>query len=126
MLYSRPTKHGAGIIVFGDEIDLRSLLWTVRKLYDGPPFRENLVEFLYDLAHEIESASWGIRKPMPKGHSKPESEAHSWVMRLWPRFLMEMPAFIQRANVNSPTFLLSNIAQKRPCAPTTRSPDQMR
>jgi hypothetical protein len=90
MLYSRPTKHGAGIILLGDESDLRSLLCTIRKIYDGPPFKENLEEFLFDFAHEVDSASSGARTPMPKGHSKPDDGGYNWVVRLWPSFLMEL------------------------------------
>ena len=92
MLYSTPTKHGAGIIVFGDEADLASLLCTIRRLYDGPPFRENLEEFLYDFAYEVDSARSGILAPMPRGHCKPRDRRYTWVLRLWPRFLMDVDA----------------------------------
>lgn len=90
MLYSRPTKRGAGIIVFGDEADLRSLVCTIRKVYDGPPFSENLLEFLYDFAYDVDSAASGARTPMPRGHFRPEDKAYNWVIRLWPRFLMQL------------------------------------
>ena len=90
MLYSKPTKNAAGIIVFGDEGDLKSLLSTIRSLYDGPPFRGNSEEFLYDLAHEVDSASNGALTIMPRGHPKPRDPACMWLIRLWPRFLMEL------------------------------------
>jgi hypothetical protein len=90
VLYSRPTKRGAGIIVLGDEADLGSLLCTIRNLYDGPPFKENLEEFLYDLAHEIDLASHGTVTKLPRGHSKPRDRGYSWVVRLWPGFLVEL------------------------------------
>jgi hypothetical protein len=90
MLYSNPTVHGAGIIVFGDEADFASLLRTIRGLYDGPPFEGNLEEFLYDFAHDVDSASSGGRTPLPAGHCGPRDERYNWVLRLWPRFLMNI------------------------------------
>lgn len=89
MLLCRPTNRGAGVILSGDPNDLSALLDTVRSLYDGPPFDGTLKEFLYDLAHEIDQASMGIRVPMIKGHSKPE-ENYSWIVRRWPSFLTEL------------------------------------
>jgi hypothetical protein len=90
MLYSRPTRQGAGVIVFGDPDDLKSLLATIRNIYDGPPFKDNLEEFLYDIAHEIDSASGGALTPMPKRHLKPLENYYYWFIRSWPRFLMEL------------------------------------
>ena len=90
MLYSTPTVHGAGIILFGDEGDFAILLHTIRNLYDGPPSEGNLEEFLYDFAYDVDSARSGSRTPLPAGHCKPRDERYNWVLRLWPRFLMNV------------------------------------
>lgn len=89
-MYSRATDHGTGIIVFGDNLDLTSLCETIRSLYDGVPLVGTLEECLYDLAHEVAQASQGSRVIMPPGHAVPEAESYSWIIRLWPRFLMEL------------------------------------
>jgi hypothetical protein len=90
VLHSSPTVHGAGVVVFGDEADFASLLCTIRRLYDGPPFEGNLEEFLYDFAYDVDSARSGSRTPLPAGHGRPPDERYNWVLRLWPRFLMNV------------------------------------
>jgi hypothetical protein len=53
MILSKPTKYGAGIEIYGDYKDLKSLHQTILDLSDSPALTDGADEFVLGLAYEM-------------------------------------------------------------------------
>ena len=61
MIFSKPTKYGAGIELYGDYQDLNSLRQTILDLSDSPALNDGADEFVLGLAYEVRHAYEGAR-----------------------------------------------------------------
>src|SRR5690349_320448 len=62
MIFSKPTKYGAGIEIYGDYQDLNSLRQTILALSDSPALNGGADEFVLGLAYEVRHAYEGARE----------------------------------------------------------------
>ncbi len=85
MLIGRATKFCAGIEVFGDSADLRSLYKTISDLIDGGRLHEDHQEFILSLSYEIRKAYDGKRETEKFGIDK--DLTYFGFKMLWPHFL---------------------------------------
>ena len=56
MLLAEPTKHGAGIFLYGDYRDLESLHDTIHYLSDGIPLGGEFDDLVLELAYDVRKA----------------------------------------------------------------------
>jgi hypothetical protein len=62
MIFAKPTKYGAGILIYGDLHDLQNLHETIHHLASfGGPLRGGQNEFVLGLAYEVRHAYQGDR-----------------------------------------------------------------
>lgn len=87
MIIAEPTKYGAGVTLFGDYWDLRSLHDTVCHLGEGAPLSENLSDFVLALADDIEQAGQKGKEVRVFGDNKHDKVTYCGVSVVWPTFL---------------------------------------
>ena len=90
MLHSEPTKHGAGITLYGDYCDLKSLHKTIHELANVAPLSPSLGEFLLGLAYDVRHAYQKDRKIKTFGHDDYDQITYRGVDILWPIFLVQV------------------------------------
>ena len=56
MLLAEPTRHGAGIFLYGDHNDLGSLHETIHYLTNGVPLAGEFDELVLGLAYDVRKA----------------------------------------------------------------------
>lgn len=89
MLTSAPTKHGAGIILYGDYFDLEALHQTIHKIASESFMEERAQEFLFALAYDIRKAKDRKRELRRFGLEK-DTVKYRGVRILWPNFLPQL------------------------------------
>ena len=87
MIIAEPTKFGTGGSLFGDYWDLRSLHDTVCHLGEGAPLSENMSEFVFGLADDIEQAFQKGRETRVFGDNKYDKVTYCGLSVVWPTFL---------------------------------------
>ena len=93
MILAKPTKHGAGIEIFGDYHDLSDLHETIHRLADEQgPLDGGQEEFVLRLAYEVRHAYQGDREThrFPADISHSETAIYYSFRELWPVFLMQL------------------------------------
>ncbi len=90
MIFSQPTKHGAGIQLYGDYQDFNSLRQTVLDLSDGPVLNNGADESVLGLAYEVRHAYEGARGPITVSFPGIEPTRYFFFRTLWPVFLMQI------------------------------------
>lgn len=91
MLFSRATKKGAGIEVYGDFNDLDSLLMTIYHLTDNAVLATEGVEnFVLGLAYEVRHASQGDRLVVDEENGPERSSTYFGFRYIWPYFLVQL------------------------------------
>ncbi|HXQ36376.1 MAG TPA: hypothetical protein VN843_20350, partial [Anaerolineales bacterium] len=84
MIFSKPTKYGAGIELYGDYQDLNSLRQTILDLSDGAD------EFVLGLAYEVRHAYEGARGTISVSLPGMPPTTYFHFKTLWPIFLMQV------------------------------------
>jgi hypothetical protein len=90
MLISEPTRYGAGITIFGDYWDLKSMYETIHDLCNGSALIKNSKEFVLRLAYEIRHAYQRDREEAFFGYDKYDRVKYRGVKLLWPIILFQI------------------------------------
>jgi hypothetical protein len=92
MLFSEPTKYGAGLYLYGDYNDLRSLYATIHELWGEETANNPFYGYLMSLAYEIRYAYQGMRMKYtgPMELITPETGVYYGFPALWPQFLVQL------------------------------------
>jgi hypothetical protein len=86
MLFAETTKLGAGMILWGDDLDLRSLRDTVSELVSGSPLGGELEEFVCGFWGDLSKAIEGRRETRKIA----SGSEYSGVKLLWPVYLTQL------------------------------------
>lgn len=93
MIFSRPTKYGAGIQIYGDYHDLDNLHETIHQLAnDQGPLNGSQMEFVLGLAYEVRHAYQGDREThrFAADITHKETTIYYSFQSLWPIFLPQL------------------------------------
>lgn len=93
MLFAESTKYGAGIELFGDYLDLKSLQELIYDLVEGYPIgggESHLGEFVLGLAYEVRHAHQGDRENREVGLVGMDVNTYHGFTALWPYFLPQI------------------------------------
>lgn len=91
MIISKPTPHGAGIFLYGDYNDLRSLHETIHELCaEGGPLIGQVNEYVLGLAYDIRHAYQGDRDTLAMDSGTQKDAPYYGVSILWPYFLVQL------------------------------------
>jgi len=90
MLTSSPTKHGAGITLYGDFLDLDTLYNTIHKIAEEGFAEEHTRNFILGLAYDIRKAKEKKRETKKLGIPKEETAKYKGVAILWPHFIPQV------------------------------------
>lgn len=90
MLFSKPTKYGAGIILYGDYWDLKNLHSTIHEIFGDESVDDKLSDFVLRLAFDIRKAYERQREKLNATHFKNEKVSYYGVKILWPIFLVQV------------------------------------
>ncbi|MBI5476254.1 MAG: hypothetical protein HY964_05900 [Ignavibacteriales bacterium] len=102
MLFSKPTKYGAGIILYGDYWDLKNLHTTIHELAELDLIEDKLSDFVLYLAYDIRHAYQRHREILDSTHYKDEKVLYYGVKILWPIFLVQL-GLLRRLAAYHPT-----------------------
>jgi hypothetical protein len=92
MIFTVPTRHLAGVRLWGDYNDLRSLHETIHALTENSPFEEGIRETILGLAYEIRHAYQGDREKKRIGFDKYDQVDYKGAKMLWPIILFQASA----------------------------------
>lgn len=87
MILAQPTPRGAGVLLWGDCNDLRSLYGTVGRAVDAAP--EPIGDYLVGLNYDLRHAYEGQREEKRFGVDEPDSATYRGERILWPTVLMQ-------------------------------------
>ncbi len=93
MLISEPTKHAAGLIIYGDYLDLDSLHQTIHYLEKGIPLDagENMLsDFVLGLAYDVRHACQGDRFLKEFGDDEDDTVTYFGFEALFPYILPQV------------------------------------
>ncbi len=92
MIFSKPTKLGAGITIYGDQHDLSALHETIHRLAEREPLLGFIDEFVLGLAYEVRHAYQGDREVvrLPADMVEQETSVYFAFPTLWPIFLYQL------------------------------------
>ncbi|MEW8152489.1 MAG: hypothetical protein AB2810_20315 [Candidatus Thiodiazotropha endolucinida] len=97
MIYAEPTKKGAGITIYGDAFDLRSIHETIHIIVDSSPLEEDQRHGILNLAYEIRHAYQGDREIIKVGYDEVEKCTYFGTKLIWPQLLFEIALLRQCA-----------------------------
>ncbi len=103
MLIAKPTKYGAGVTIYGDYYDLRSLHETIHFLIEGVPLTENYADFVAGLAYDIRHAYEGQREEVKFGFDELDIVLYKGESILWPIVLPQVNLLRWAASFHSTT-----------------------
>lgn len=89
MLTSAPTKHGAGITLYGDTFDLDALHHTIHKIAEEGFMEERARDFVLGLAYDVRKAKERKREVRQFG-MEGDKLKYRGVRILWPYFLPQL------------------------------------
>lgn len=90
MIFSKPTKYGAGVEIYGDYQDLNSLRRTILDMSDSPALSDGADEFVLGLAYEVRHAYEGARETSTVSLPGVPPTSYFHFKTLWPIFLMQV------------------------------------
>ena len=90
MLFSKPTKYGAGIILYGDYWDLKNLHSTFHDAVGDESFDDQSSDFVLALAYDVRKAYERQRERLNATHFDDETISYYGVKILWPIFLVQV------------------------------------
>lgn len=92
MLFAEPTRYGAGVILYGDYLDLRYTHQTIHQIASEAewPLGGGVGEVVLGLAYDIRKAKEGQRESLQLEGNGYEGAVYHGVKILWPAFLAEV------------------------------------
>ncbi|MBC8190834.1 MAG: hypothetical protein H8E18_00490 [FCB group bacterium] len=102
MLIARPTRHAAGIQLFGDAFDLESLHETIHHLCESSILVTHMEDYVLGLAYEVRKAFEGNRLKESFETGPDEKVEYYGVQLLWPQYLAQI-ALLRYAASSKPT-----------------------
>jgi hypothetical protein len=90
MIFAKPTKYGAGVILHGDYLDFNNLHETIHKLCDQIPLQKGLGEFVLGLAYDVRHAYQGDRDILELADGIVGKSTYFSFPVLWPIFLTQI------------------------------------
>ena len=120
MIFSKPTKYGAGIEIYGDYQDLNSLRQTILDLSDSRALNNGADEFVLGLAYDVRHAYEGSRGTITLSTSGSDSPKYFHFKTLWPIFLMQLALLRWSAATNRQPRSTSQISIGLRLAPNNR------
>ena len=90
MLLAESTKHGAGILLYGDYKDLDSLHETIHYLSKGVPLGDEFDDLVLGLAYDVRKAKEDQRETIFVKTEYEEELKYKGEKILWPTFLLQM------------------------------------
>ena len=104
MLIAEPTRFGAGAIIYGDALDLRSLHETVQMLAEGCGFNDDVKETFTTLAFDIQQAYEGNREHKVFRPGQQDEAHHFGFKALWPALLFKVPVLQATASDHAASY----------------------
>ena len=92
MLITIPTKHAAGITLWGDYNDLHDLHDTIHALAENSPHNQGIKDTMLGLAYDVRHAYQGDREERQFGFAEHDRVNYRGVKILWPVVLFQMSA----------------------------------
>ncbi len=89
MLFTVPTKHAAGVTLWGDYNDLRDLHDTIHVLTENSPFNQGIKDTILGLAYDVRHAYQGDREEKQFGFDEYDKVKYRGVKVLWPVILFQ-------------------------------------
>ena len=93
MIFAEPTRYGAGIAIYGDYYDFKSLYETVHYLAHNVPLAGKFEEYVLGLAYEIRHAYQGDREIKQLGtyefSTDVEKATYIGFKALWPQIMTQ-------------------------------------
>ena len=90
MLIGIPTKHAAGITIFGDYYDLKSIHESIHSLVQDGPFSPSLGDFVLGLAYEVRRSYQNDRQNKVFGRDSLDQVSYRGFDSLWPVILVQI------------------------------------
>jgi hypothetical protein len=100
MLTSSPTKQGAGIVLYGDFLDLDTLYNTIHKIAEEGFAEEHTRNFILGLAYDIRKAKEKKREVKKLGIAREDSARYKGVAILWPHVIPQVAMLRHYAGSN--------------------------
>jgi hypothetical protein len=97
MLIIEPTRYGAGIILWGDSLDLEHLLETIYHVAQEETLGQDVYHFLLGLAYDVRHAFQGDRLVKQIDTLALDEIEYLGEQILWPYFLIQMGILRQGA-----------------------------
>jgi hypothetical protein len=90
MIITTPTKNAAGIVLWGDYLDLKSLHETIHNLVEGAPFREEIKDLILALAYDVRHAYQRDREEKAFGVDEYDQVIYRGEKIIWPIILFQV------------------------------------
>lgn len=92
MILGVPTKYSAGLTLYGDFQDLKSLHETIHEVVEASPFNEAIKNTVLGLAYDIRHAYQRDREEETFGHDDCDKVTYRGAKILWPIVLFQVNA----------------------------------
>ncbi len=119
MILIEPTKYAAGVTIWGDYWDLKSLHTTIHEIVKYASYKETIRDIPLGLAYEIRHAYQNDREQQNFGYDSLDNVSYKGTVILWPYLLVQIKLLRDFAS-NAPTnklhqsnlFLLEHLSEK--------------
>jgi hypothetical protein len=92
MIFTTPTKHAAGVTLWGDFYDLSNLRETIHNLVEGTLFKEEMKDLILGLAYDVRHAYQRDREEKVFGIDEYDKVIYRGEKILWPVILFQVNA----------------------------------
>src|SRR5687767_1637167 len=118
MLIAEPTPKGAGLLLWGDLLDLSSLHETIHTLANSAVFGLPIAEFMLGMAYDLRKSYEGQREEKSFScKAAPGCVAYKGERILWPTFLVQLAMLRHSASLHPTTRLMqAHLYQLEACA----------
>ena len=90
MILGVPTKYSAGLTLYGDFWDLKSLYETIHEIVEPSPFHQDIKDTVLGLAYDIRHAYQRDREEETFGHDDYDKVTYRGTKILWPIVLFQV------------------------------------
>lgn len=90
MLFGEPTKKGAGLILWGDYMDLTNLYDTISHISDSSVLSGEMSDYVLGLNYDIRHAFQGMRESKEFGDDQIIKAKYFGEKILWPHFVIQV------------------------------------
>jgi hypothetical protein len=117
MIFSKHTKYGSGITLFGDYWDFKNLHHSIHELCEDSPLNGHFEDFTLALAYDVRHAYQGMRNVRTFGIDKLQKVKYYGVSIIWPVFLVQVALLRWAASFKSTTKeIQANLYRLETCA----------